>query len=336
MQSFVTTFRTFIIKQMLIIIGSLLILLIGLEYGLKSIFGLGRPMLYVADPTMGYRVAPNQITRRFGNRIRINEFSMRNDPITPERSPQTLRLLMLGDSLVNGVLWTDQSEILTAHVQRDTVISLLPRFPEMNQIEVLNVSAGSWGPRNQLAYLHQFGCFQSQAVILVLNTDDFFGQLPTPEAVGHDPNYPDRYPPSALVELLQQVWRRIPGKAKLGFPPPARPTPPPERNIVEINLKTIALIAEFSRQEKAQFFLVLSPLKRELTRQGGSRDYEQTARNKLQAWTAEADVPYLDLLPLFNLQSDPMALYDDHIHLSQQGNQIVSKAIVTLLNQHLY
>ena len=321
---------------MFTILGILLILLVALEYGLKTIFGLGRPMLYVADPTMGYRVAPNQTTRRFGNRIRINEFSMRNDPITPERSPQILRLLMLGDSLVNGVLGTDQSEILTAHVQRDAAVVLLPQFPAINQVEVLNVSAGSWGPRNQLAYLHQFGCFQSQALILVLNTDDFFGQLPTPEVVGRNPNYPDRYPPSALVELFQQVWRRIPGKAKLGLQPPTQLTPPLEKNIVEINLKTIALIAEFSRQQKAQFFLVLSPLKRELTLQGGSRDYEQTARNKLLSWTVEADVPYLDLLPLFNLQPDPIALYDDHIHLSQQGNQLVSQAIVTLLNQYFY
>jgi hypothetical protein len=108
---------------------------------------------------MGYRVAPNQNIRRFGNRVRINQFSMRNDPITPERSPQTLRILMLGDSLVNGMVWTDQDQTLTALVQQkltesdqiSTAIGVNGSVPQ--HIEVLNVAAGSWAPRNELAYL---------------------------------------------------------------------------------------------------------------------------------------------------------------------------------------
>ena len=316
---------------MLIKITIFILLVIGLEFTLKGVFGLGRPLLYVADPHIGYRVAPNQNLRRFGNRIRINQFSMRNDPITPERSPQTLRLLMVGDSLVNGVLWTDQDQILTALVQREAEKLLLPQFPALKTIEVLNVSAGSWGPRNQLAYLHQFGCFQSQALILVLNTDDFFSRLPNPEIVGKNPNYPDRNPPLALAELGQQFWRRIPAKFKFGFAPPVQYSPPPEKDILSINLKTIAAIAEFAQQEGCSFFLVLSPLRRELN--GGARDYEETARQKLKSWTEEAHIPYLDLRPIFDAYSDPISLYDDHIHLSLIGNQKVSQAIVTFLDQ---
>ena len=101
----------------------ILILVLGSELLLRQVFGFGRPLLYRSDPHMGYRVAPNQNIRRFGNRVRINQFSMRNDPITPERSPQTLRILMLGDSLVNGMVWTDQDQTLTALVQQKLAAS---------------------------------------------------------------------------------------------------------------------------------------------------------------------------------------------------------------------
>jgi hypothetical protein len=76
--------------------------LVLFEVVLRMQFGLGTPPLYVADARTGYRLAPNQSLRRRGNRIDINQYSMRGDPIDSQRQPDTFRILLLGDSIVNG------------------------------------------------------------------------------------------------------------------------------------------------------------------------------------------------------------------------------------------
>ncbi|MGA1132998.1 MAG: SGNH/GDSL hydrolase family protein [Prochlorotrichaceae cyanobacterium] len=317
-------------------LGTIAVLL-GSEFLLQQVFGLGRPLLYRADPHTGYRVAPNQKLRRFGNRIQINQFSMRNAPISPTRSAETLRILMLGDSLVNGMVWTDQTQTLTALVQSnlEQKVAADPEAIVPHEIEVLNVAAGSWGPRNELAYLQQFGTFQSQILILVLNTDDFFGAPPRPEVVGHNPNYPDRNPPGAWAEVLQQLWRRLPlpaaWRSSWGLQPAPLPPLPEEKDVIGINLKAIDAIYTLTQAEGMQFFVVLSPLRRELEQEGGSRDYEKTLRQRFQDWADQHQVAVLDLLPLFNAHPRPLTLFSDHIHLSSVGNQEVAAAIVQRL-----
>ncbi len=55
-----------------------------IETILRWRFGLGRPLLYVADPEMGYLLAPHQRPRRDGQRIVINGYGMRGPEITSE------------------------------------------------------------------------------------------------------------------------------------------------------------------------------------------------------------------------------------------------------------
>lgn len=326
------------VKTGWLLLGLGAIVLILVEYLLRWGFGLGRPLLYVPDEAIGYYLAPNQVTRRFGQHIAINQFGQRSDPISADRPPQTLRLMLLGDSLVNGGWWTDQAATLSAMVQRDLeqvyhqdpspthlsslLTPLLPAPPDQpwQTIQVLNVAANSWGPRNQLAYLERFGCFQSQALVLIMNTDDFFGTQPRPEVVGRDLNYADHYPPSALVEL----WTRSP-LAKRWHPSP--PSPPPENDLVSTNLQALQAIHRYSHDQACPLALVLSPLKRELALDGGPRPYEIEARARLQAWVESAGIPYLDLLPQFNATPDPHGLYRDHIHLSDRGTRLVSQLI---------
>ncbi|MGD1849279.1 MAG: hypothetical protein ACFCBU_01285 [Cyanophyceae cyanobacterium] len=168
---------------------------IAVELGLRWILGLGTPPLYVKDEKTGYRLKPGQNIRRFGNRIGVNRFSMRGGAIAD--SGTTLRVLVLGDSIVNGGWWTDQDDTLTARLRLKLRQGLPPRVfskfalsqggqeaEQVSPLEVLNVSANSWGPRNELGYLEQFGVFESQALVLVINTDDFFSKKPTSVPVG--------------------------------------------------------------------------------------------------------------------------------------------------------
>ncbi len=116
-------------------------LLLAIEVGLREFFGFGNPLIYVTDEQIGYLLAPNQRTRRFGNQIEINQYSMRSPNIEQIPLPSTLRLLLLGDSIANGGWWTDQSQTISS-----LMMSSLGKSSHYRQVEVLNASTNSWGP----------------------------------------------------------------------------------------------------------------------------------------------------------------------------------------------
>lgn len=319
--------------KVLILVGQLLAVLLAAlvlaEVALRVGFGFGNPPLYVGDDRIGYLLAPNQKVRRFGNLIEINEYSMRAGAIDPQPNPNTLRLLLLGDSLANGNWWTDQQDILSYRIAHYLQPVLPPPYKE---IEALNASANSWGPRNELAYLERYGTFDATVLVLLLNTDDLFGTQPTPLQVGRDRSYPSQKPPLAIVEVLGRYLKKnqpIPGLKEIQNEGGDR---------VGKNLEAINGIYQKVIADGGQFILVLSPLKREVP---GPRDYELVARQRLKDWTAEADVCYLDLMETYQKHDpDPDSLYRDHIHLSPDGNELVgsaiAKAILTLPLQQNY
>ncbi|MCX7594384.1 MAG: SGNH/GDSL hydrolase family protein [Fischerella sp.] len=318
-------------KEILVIILAVVVsLFVVIEVGLRSLFGFGNPLIYIADEQIGYLLAPNQRTRRYGNRIEINQYSMRGEAIQQTPSSSTLRVLLLGDSIANGGWWTDQDSTISSLMQRSLASASISNY--YNKVEVLNASANSWGPRNELAYLEQFGSFNAQAVVLLINTDDLFAAAPTSLPVGRDRNYPDQKPPLALLEVFQRYIKK--------------PKPIPEMQTVQkedgdrvgVNLEAIGKIQALTRQSHSQFLLAMTPLLREIG-SPGPRDYEMKARQRLTEFTKMQQISYIDFLPLFNATKDPKTLYQDHIHLNLQGNQLVSKAIerklVELLGQRI-
>ncbi|NJM98115.1 MAG: SGNH/GDSL hydrolase family protein [Phormidesmis sp. RL_2_1] len=300
-------------------VAALALAMVLAELILRVGFGFGDPPLYIGDDRIGYLLAPNQRVKRFGNRICINEYSMRADAITPQPRTGTLRLLLLGDSLANGSWWTDQSDILSMRI----AYYLRDRLPnDYGQVETLNASANSWGPRNQMAYLERYGTFGSAVLVLLLNTDDLFGTQPTPLQVGRDRSYPDRKPLLAIAEILSrylQANQSIPGLKEIQSEGGDR---------VGKNLAAIDRIHQQINADGGQFILVLSPLKRELP---GPRDYELVARKRLTEWATNADIPYLDLLEAYQHHPEPDSLYRDHIHLSSLGNELVAEAIAKMV-----
>ncbi|MFM7407812.1 MAG: SGNH/GDSL hydrolase family protein [Cuspidothrix sp.] len=312
-------------KQIIIIILAMVMgLLVAMELGLRSLFGFGNPLTYIKDEQIGYLLAPNQSTKRFGNRIEINQYSMRSQTIQKVPSPSTLRILLLGDSIANGGWWTDQDKTISSLLMN----SLLSNS-HTKQVEVLNASANSWSPRNELAYLQKFGTFNAQVVVLLINTDDLFGSVPTSLPVGRDHNYPDRKPPLAIVEVLKRYvikQKPIPELEALNNEGGDR---------VGIILEAIANIKTLTQNNNCQLIIAMTPLLREIG-QPGSRDYEIIARQRLNDFVKANQIPYIDFLPIFQSQINPKDIYQDNIHLNSLGNTLISqeieKALVKKLN----
>ncbi|CCQ50782.1 SGNH/GDSL hydrolase family protein [Crocosphaera watsonii] len=298
-------------------LGIIIISFLILEGSLRLFFGLGKRPLYIADDEIGYLLAPNQKVSRLGKLTIINQYSMRTEMIEPSPLNDTMRLFFIGDSIVNGAWWTDQNETISALVQKDIKKKL------SQTIEVLNASANSWGPRNQLAYLKRFGTFDSPVILLVINTDDLFATKPTPLRVGKDINYPDQQPILAVEEILEKVFSRnpnIPGMDKIMGERGDR---------VGFNLEAIEKMKAIATENESQFMMVLTPLKLEMNPE--PRDYEKVARKRLQDWVDTNHVEFIDFLPIFAKQENIDTLYRDHIHLSPLGEQLVSEHISELI-----
>ncbi|PSN14545.1 lipolytic protein G-D-S-L family [filamentous cyanobacterium CCT1] len=288
------------------------------EIFLRVRYGLGNPPLYIADARTGYRLAPHQNLRRRGNRIAINAYSMRGPATSPHRTADTLRVLMVGDSIVNGGWWTDQAELLSLRVQT----ALEPLKPtQFQQVEVLNASANSWGPRNELGYVLRFGTFEAQVVLLVLNTDDLFAVAPHSHDLGRSPQYPTRRPPLAL-------WEAVARRRKYTPSPELQALHDQGGDRVGVNLEAIRQLKQVVEAAGGQLAIAMTPLRREL--EDGPRDYEQVARQRLTAFAQAEGIPYLDFLPQFQ-QTRYEALYFDHIHLSTEGNRWVGQALAELV-----
>ncbi len=304
----------------LFIVSAIIIGLLGIfEIGLRLVVGFGNPLTYNADSKIGYLLTPNQKVVRFGNRIKINQYSMRYEPIEESRENTTLRIFLLGDSVANGNWWTDQDETISAIIEKQ----LNEKLGKDKTVEVLNASANSWGPRNELAYLEKFGLFDSKTIVLLINTDDLFAKAPSSLVVGVDRNYPDKKPPSAIAEVISRYFLRAPKVSEIKE----------EGDRVGFNLEAIKKIQEISNQNNAKFILAMTPLLREVG-EPGPRDYEIKTRQRLEDFTLAEKIIYLDLLPVFKSVSEPGNLYRDHIHLSPEGNQVVSETISKSIINH--
>ncbi|MEG4572163.1 GDSL-type esterase/lipase family protein [Microcoleus sp. N3A4] len=314
-------------KVVLIILAVTAGLWAAIEVLLRVLLGFGNPLIYIADPECGYLLAPNQRVRRLSNRIEINEYSMRTGAIDPLPNPSTLRVLLLGDSVANGGWWTHQTDTISEILARQLRLQVqnlasdaqLASKVNYSDFEVLNASANSWGPRNQLAYAKRFGVFGAKALVLLLNTDDFFASAPCGEVVGRDRSYPDRKPRSATLELLSRYLLPAPTR-QLAAPGAESP------DVVGCNLEAIRQIQKIARSANIPFLLAVTPKLGEFG-DLGPRDWEVKARERLAELVETEKITYIDFLPIFNCAAQIPSLYRDSIHLSPQGNQLVTKII---------
>ncbi|WP_338243100.1 hypothetical protein [Aurantiacibacter hainanensis] len=169
----------------------------------RSILGLGDPPLTIRDPEIEYMFKPGTY-ERFGNRAYFNQHSMRSPPYQPDAN---LKVLVLGDSVINGGALTDQDELATELLRNS--------LPEGSWVG--NVSAGSWGPANMSAYLQRHGTFDADYIFVVLSSHDL-NDVPTyAEDLGDD--LPETAPVSALYEgAYRYLPRYLPNWLKNSAP----------------------------------------------------------------------------------------------------------------------
>ena len=124
--------------------------------------------LYAASGKYEYMALPNQSGVRLGNRYYYNVFGMRSDEVNPHKK----HILGLGDSVIYGGVQTDQDSLATSLFSAET------------GMQMLNISAGSWGPDNCAAYLKEKGMFDAKGIFLLVSSHDAHDNMDFMPVVG--------------------------------------------------------------------------------------------------------------------------------------------------------
>jgi hypothetical protein len=283
--------------------------------------GLGDPPLYQADPTMEYLLQPSKTYSRFHNRFSINRYSMRADDFPPQKSsPDELRVIVVGDSIVYGGTRIDQSEIDTEILKRDLT-------EEFNRpVVVGNASAKSWGPPNELAYLKRFGTLDADVVLLELSSHDYADAPTFQPIVGVSAEYPDKKPLFALTDLFGSYI--FPRYLHLGTTPAGV-----DRTMINIG-QSEQDITECRNAEREFFRLARGAhakvaLVQHLSLPELSGTY-QAGYFANQAVAKEENVFYVDDVESLRsqLQSGPSPFYPgDPLHLNRWGQPILAHTL---------
>ena len=178
------------IKRIRFLLLIIIFLFLITELFLRIVLGFCDALLYQSSEKYEYIAQPNQKHYRFKAHIHYNSFSQRNE----EPDTTKIHVLGLGDSVIFGGTWMDQKSIATT------------LFTEETGMQMLNISAGSWGPDNCAAYLQEYGVFEAQAMILVCSSHDAYDCMSFTPVVGIYPTYPKEQYKLAIWEAIERYF----------------------------------------------------------------------------------------------------------------------------------
>lgn len=294
------------------------LVLIGGELVARFALQLGDPVLMQTHPTIEYLAQPDQDVFVYGSRHRINSFGMRSDD--PPTDPEAFRILVLGDSVINGGRRTHHDNLGTTLAQSQLRETLgRPAW-------VGNASAGSWGPGNWRAYVQTFGTFDADAVIVVVSPHD----------IGDTPTFSERFaanltterPISALGVAIREAGARFasrfsdePAANPNDLNQPGLPIPnldEPRRINAERDLAALfALIAEQNKPAAMLYFP-----------EADSAQRHDAVRQRLREITEQANAVFVDLGPKLKTQNaKTKPAYRDRMHPSAHGQRILAEAM---------
>lgn len=311
--------KVLLVGMVLFVVGAILIELVG-----RFRYGLCDPPLFVADPELEYILKPNQSCRQFGNRVEVNEYSMRSHPFPRAKSsPNEFRVMVLGDSVIYGGSRVDQDDLATSRLERMLAASM------KRPVTVGNISAGSWGPPNLLVYAKRNGFFDADVIVIVVSQQDYDDAMTFAPVVGVDSSYPDHKPRLALWEIATRYLPRyiaikrqsVTGETGITAAAEVKP-----ENIAA-SMNALAELIRMAKQSGARVIVAQHWMYLEVT---GKR-YDEQAVIEKTATDAGAEV--IQLGPGFRAAIDAGENpYRDYIHPSPVGQRVIAEKLAEAIN----
>ena len=306
-------------KKISLFIYIFLFIIFCMELILRFAFGFCDALLYRKSDKYEYIAQPNQDRHRFGAHIYYNSYSQRND----EPDLTKVRVLGLGDSVIFGGTWMDQ----------DSLASTL--FSEATGTQMLNISAGSWGPDNCAAYLKEKGTFGASAMILVCSSHDAFDVMTHVPVVGVVPTYPDRQYKLAWAELIDRYIvpriRMVFGRTKVKLDPDEQVVKNIEfKNTVRQKSalfdKGFDQLLEIAREKNIPMAIYLHAEQDEV--KAGS--YNEMGQMIIK-WAEAHGVKLVEGLKAGEKEN----MYHDKIHFNEAGQRFMATQLVKMYDEYL-
>jgi len=297
------------------------VLAVGTELFARYYLGLGDPPLCMADPEMVYLFKPNQTCHRFGNLIHYNAYSMRSDDFPAHKSlPNEIRVMVIGDSVINGGALTDQSKVCTSILQKSLTSKL--RRP----VVIGHISAGGWGPLNQWPFVKKYGLFDADVVVLVFSSHDASSSSLRPTA-GIDPNFPDHKPWCATWEAVMRYLPRYfhtlgSAASNEGY---REGTADPK--MTQQHMVAVKSMINAAKEIGAKPVVMLHWTQNELHKAESETGWRPKGHRDIEAAANEAGASVVDLYSYDEEAKSTPGAYRDDIHLNAPGQEIYSRAM---------
>jgi lysophospholipase L1-like esterase len=276
-----------------------MLLIAGVEWYLRFYWGFCDTVLLQSSDKYEYIAQPNQDRFRFRNHIFYNQHSMRSSEI----KRTSIKILGFGDSVINGGTPTTQNSLAT-HILSEKLSKDFHR-----DVQVCNISAGSWGPDNCFAYLQEKGHFNSKLIFLVVSSHDAYDNMDFQKVVDVHPSFPSKQSFSAIFELLA---RYVIPKIIKKKPQRDHITKKNEFNSGFLNFY------HYTQKNGLPFFIYLHPDKKEIEK--GCYDHSGKA---IIQFCQERNI---SLIQGINLENS--SCFRDDIHLNEYGQQVLANALL--------
>lgn len=176
---------------MTVIVAAILFaVLAAAELALRTMYGLGDPVLYRSSPLFGYRLQPNQLVYRIGGaEVRVNNLGLRAD--RDWDTSRTNKILFLGNSVTFGGTYIGTTELFS-HLAVQGIDGYIGG----------NAGINGWGVENIRALIVDDGFMPASVYVSVLQEMDFYRGL---AKLAGKPFW-TRKPTFALEELLVHFY----------------------------------------------------------------------------------------------------------------------------------
>lgn len=281
------------------------------EIALRSVGFLSAP-LYRDSESSKYVQVENQDLMRFGNHFITNEYSMRSLPLKEGE----YRVLIAGDSVLNGGAQTDHEMLATSMLEKD-----LNNDSNDKNIRVLNASSGGWGIDNVAGFVRENGDFDSKLIVLVLNSHDAIGDMGESDVAGANVNFPDKQYPLAWFELLDRyLIPRVKAALNIGEVDEAT-----NNSAGQLHSEGWNFFADYSRAKNIPLVIYLHATQQELA-QG---EYDENGK-----WIM--DFAKTNGIPLVSdIEEVSAADYRDDIHLSGEGQKVIYDVLYPIIKEKI-
>lgn len=282
-------------KKIWVIVTAIVLLLIGGEIYLRKAWGLCDTVLIQSDPDFEYIAQPNQNRYRFKKHVRYNEYSQRSESV----DSSAFIILGLGDSVINGGVQTEQDSMATSRLN----VSLSKLLGK--KVQVLNISAGSWGPDNCEAYLKRYGMFGAKAAFLLCSSHDAHDNINHQPVVDVNPGFPSHQYKLAYWEIIHRYL--LPRILK-------QETPSEISKDGKVFNPGFQALADRFREAGIPFFIWLHP-----DRVEAEKGFYNQEGEEIIAFCEKNWIPLIKGMDVMQLGD-----YRDGIHVNEKGQKIIA------------